>query len=245
MRMVSLYSIKGGVGKTASAVNLAAEAAHMGLRVLLWDLDPQAATTFYLQIKPRIRGGVEKLVKGKSSWDKVIRTTSLENLDVLPASLASREMDQLLEKRGTSHLRQMLKEVRKEYDLVVLDCPPTLSHLSENMFTSVDALLVPMVPTTLSLRTLEQLQKFLDEHDLPCPLWPFVTLADRRRSMHVEIIDNLGKDWPLRLSTVIPAASVVERMGIERAPVREFAPSSPACRAYEGLWSELHQRLQL
>lgn len=244
MRMVSLYSIKGGVGKTASAVNLAAEATRMGLRVLLWDLDPQAATTFYLQIKPRIRGGVEKLVKGKSPWDKVIRNTSLEHLDLLPASLASREMDQLLEKRGTSHLRQMLKRVRQQYDLVVLDCPPTLSYLSQSMFTSVDALLVPIVPTTLSLRTLQQLQSFLDEHDLSCPLWPFVTLADRRRSMHVEIIDHLSEDWPLRLSTVVPAASVIERMGIERAPVREFARHSPACRAYQSLWSEIHQRLQ-
>ncbi|ALM52020.1 ParA family protein [Halomonas huangheensis] len=244
MRMVSLYSIKGGVGKTASAVNLAAEAANMGLRVLLWDLDPQAATTFYLQVKPRIRGGVEKLVKGKSAWEKVIRTTALDNLDLLPASLASREMDHLLEKRGTSHLRQMLKEVRKEYDLVVLDCPPTLSHLSENMFTSVDALLVPVVPTTLSLRTLEQLQQFLDDQDLACPLWPFVTLADRRRSMHLEVMEELGNDWPLRLSTVIPAASVVERMGLERAPLCEFAPSTPASKAYAALWQEVEQRLR-
>lgn len=244
MRMVSLYSIKGGVGKTASAVNLAAEAAHMGLRVLLWDLDPQAATTFYLQVKPRIRGGVEKLVKGKSAWEKVIRTTALDNLDLLPASLASREMDHLLEKRGTSHLRQMLKEVRKEYDLVVLDCPPTLSHLSENMFTSVDALLVPVVPTTLSLRTLDQLQQFLDDHDLSCPLWPFVTLADRRRNMHLQVMEELGNDWPLRLSTVIPAASVVERMGIERAPLCEFAPHTPASKAYAALWQEVEQRLR-
>ncbi|MCP1364299.1 AAA family ATPase, partial [Halomonas sp. BBD48] len=64
MQMLALYSIKGGVGKTASAVNLAAEAALAGKRVLLWDLDPQAATTFYLKSKAKVRGGVDKLVKG-------------------------------------------------------------------------------------------------------------------------------------------------------------------------------------
>ncbi|MGQ7249316.1 ParA family protein [Halomonas sp. V046] len=243
MRMLSLYSIKGGVGKTASAVNLAAEAAFQGYRTLLWDLDPQAATTFYLQIKPRIRGGVEKLVKGKSSFDKVIRATQIPHLDVLPASLASRDMDQLLEKRGNSHLRQILKDVRDDYDLVILDCPPTLSHLSENMFTSVDAILVPLVPTTLSLRTLRQLQQFLDDDNLACPVWPFITLADRRRKLHREVMAGLGREWPLRLSTDIPAASVVERMGVERAPVASFAPSSPAAKAYRGLWNEIQQRL--
>src|SRR5690554_794169 len=96
MRMLALYSIKGGVGKTASAVNLAAEAAAQGKRVLLWDLDPQAATTFYLRIKPKVRGGVARLVKGKAAFERVIRSTEVANLDLLPAALASREMDQLL-----------------------------------------------------------------------------------------------------------------------------------------------------
>ncbi|ATJ83298.1 ParA family protein [Halomonas beimenensis] len=243
MRMLALYSIKGGVGKTASAVNLAAEAARAGHRVLLWDLDPQAATSFYLRVKPRIRGGVGKLVKGKASFDKVIRATQLENLDLLPAALASREMDELLAKRGNSHLRQVLKPVRDDYDLVILDCPPSLSHLSENIFSSVDALLVPVVPTVLSLRTLEQLETFLDDHDIPCPLWPFITLADRRRTLHREVMAGMQERWPLMLSHAIPSASVVERMGLERAPLQLFAPRSVAARAYAALWRELAQRL--
>lgn len=243
MRMLALYSIKGGVGKTASAVNLAAAAARAGYRVLLWDLDPQAATSFYLRIKPRIRGGVGKLVKGKASFDKVIRATQQENLDLLPAALASREMDELLAKRGNSHLRQILKPVHGDYDLVILDCPPSLSHLSENIFSSVDALLVPVVPTVLSLRTLEQLERFLDDHDIDCTFWPFVTLADRRRNLHREVMDSMQERWPLMLSHAIPSASVVERMGLERAPVQDYAPSSPAARAYDALWRELEQRL--
>ncbi|MDN3523660.1 AAA family ATPase [Halomonas sabkhae] len=244
MRMLALYSIKGGVGKTASSVNLAAQAARAGNRVLLWDLDPQAATSFYLRTKPKVRGGVEKLVKGKADLDKVIRDTQVDNLDVLPAALASRDMDNLLAKRGNSHLRQILKPVRKDYDLVILDCPPSLSHLSENIFSSVDALLVPVVPTTLSMRTLEQLRDFLDEQELPCTFWPFITLADRRRKLHVEMIDEMQNGWPLMLSTVIPAASAVERMGVERAPLHTFAPRTTASRNYQALWNEISQRLQ-
>ncbi|MFG6136679.1 ParA family protein [Halomonas sp. B23F22_10] len=243
MRMLALYSIKGGVGKTASAVNLAAEAARAGYRVLLWDLDPQAATSFYLRVKPKVRGGVERLVKGKASFDKAIRATQVEGLDLLPAALASREMDALLASRGASHLRQILKPVRNDYDLVILDCPPSLSHLSENIFSSVDALLVPVVPTVLSLRTLDQLQDFLDDHDIACTVWPFITLADRRRNLHREVMDGFHERWPLRLSTAIPSASAVERMGLERAPVRDYAPRIAAARAYTALWREIDQRL--
>ncbi|MCW4150992.1 AAA family ATPase [Halomonas sp. 18H] len=243
MRMLALYSIKGGVGKTASSVNLAAQAARAGKRVLLWDLDPQAATSFYLRTKPKVRGGVDKLVKGKADLDKVIRDTQVDNLDVLPAAIASRDMDNLLARRGNSHLRQILKPVRKDYDLVILDCPPSLSHLSENIFSSVDALLVPVVPTTLSMRTLEQLRDFLDDKDLACTIWPFITLADRRRKLHIEMIEEMQNHWPLMLSTIIPAASAVERMGTERAPVHQFAPRTLAARNYQALWNEISQRL--
>ncbi|MFD2435867.1 ParA family protein [Modicisalibacter luteus] len=134
MQMLALYSIKGGVGKTASAVNLAAEASLAGKRVLLWDLDPQAATTFYLKSKAKVRGGVDKLVKGKATLDKVIRATEIDRLDLLPASFGSREMDRLLEDRKPSRLRKILKPVSDDYDLVLLDCPPSLSALSGQVF---------------------------------------------------------------------------------------------------------------
>lgn len=244
MRMLALYSIKGGVGKTASAVNLAAEAAADGWRVLLWDLDPQAATTFYLRAKPKVRGGVARLVKGDAAFEKVIRATEIERLDLLPAALASRELDHLLATRRDNQLRRILKPIREDYDLVILDCPPSLSTLSESVFASVDALLVPLVPTVLSVRTLEQLRDFLDERDIPCQVWPFVTLADRRRTLHRETIAALPERWPLRLSTSIPSASVVERMGVERAPLRQFARTTPAARAYRALWQEIAQRLE-
>lgn len=244
MQMLALYSIKGGVGKTASAINLAAQASLSGLRVLIWDLDPQAATTFYLRNKPRIRGGgVEKLVKGKATLEKTIRDTDMENLDLLPAGLESREMDLLLEGRKASRLRKVLKPVSDDYDLVILDCPPGLTTLSKQVFSSVDALLVPVVPTILSMRTLTQLQQYLDEENIATPLWPFLTLVDRRRKLHQESMISFRKAWPTHLSANIPYASVVEQMGSHQAPLAQFAPRTAAAVAYRNLWEEIAGRL--
>ncbi|GHB02076.1 ParA family protein [Modicisalibacter luteus] len=243
MQMLALYSIKGGVGKTASAVNLAAEASLAGKRVLLWDLDPQAATTFYLKSKAKVRGGVDKLVKGKATLDKVIRATEIDRLDLLPASFGSREMDRLLEDRKPSRLRKILKPVSDDYDLVLLDCPPSLSALSGQVFSSVDALLVPVIPTTLSLRTLTMLREHLDAEDHTCPMWPFATLVDRRKRLHRDMLEALSEQWPLRLSAAIPYASVIEHMGLEQAPVASFARRTRAAQAYTALWEEVAGRL--
>lgn len=244
MQMLALYSIKGGVGKTASAINLAAQASLSGLRVLIWDLDPQAATTFYLRNKPRIRGGgVEKLVKGKATLEKTIRDTDMANLDLLPAGLESREMDLLLEGRKASRLRKVLKPVSDDYDLVILDCPPGLTTLSEQVFSSVDALLVPVVPTILSMRTLTQLQQYLDGEHIATPLWPFLTLVDRRRRLHQENTTHFREQWPTHLSANIPYASVVEQMGSHQAPLAQFAPRTAAAVAYRNLWEEVAGRL--
>ncbi|WP_299260691.1 ParA family protein [uncultured Kushneria sp.] len=244
MQMLALYSIKGGVGKTASAINLAAQASLSGLRVLIWDLDPQAATTFYLRNKPRIRGGgVEKLVKGKATLEKTIRDTDMANLDLLPAGLESREMDLLLEGRKASRLRRVLKPVSDDYDLVILDCPPGLTTLSQQVFSSVDALLVPVVPTILSMRTLTQLQQYLDGEHIATPLWPFLTLVDRRRRLHQENTTHFREQWPTHLSANIPYASVVEQMGSHQAPLTQFAPRTAAAVAYRNLWEEVAGRL--
>ncbi|WP_158775391.1 ParA family protein [Cobetia sp. L2A1] len=245
MRIVALYSIKGGVGKTASAINLAHSAAACGLRVLLWDLDPQAAATFYVRTKPRIKGGIEKLVKGKQEMARVIRATEYEGLDILPAEFSYRHLDHILEDEKRSRLRKLLKPIRDDYDLVVLDCPPSISSLSEQVFAAADALLVPLIPTVLSLRTLEQLNTCLAELDLDAQVWPFFTLVDRRKTLHKNVMSSLKKDYPLQLSANIPYSSVVERMGIERAPIAVYSRTSAPAVSYRELWQEVAQRLGL
>jgi len=112
----------------------------------------------------------------------------------------------------------------------------------------VDELLVPVIPTTLSSRTLGQLSGFLAAQPgagtvrVPGVL-PYLSMVDRRKRLHRELVDSLRGEWPDMLATMIPAASVIERMGPERAPVATFAPTSPAARAFAELWAEVAGRL--
>jgi cellulose biosynthesis protein BcsQ len=242
MRVVAVYSIKGGVGKTATAVNLAYLSARAGARTLIWDLDPQAAATFYFRVAPRVRGGIRKLLRGKTPVEQVIRGTDYEGLDLLPADFSYRHLDLELDatKKPRSKLAKRLAPLRSHYDHVYIDCAPSISLASEGVFKAADALLVPVIPTTLSQRSLRQLLGYL-KHQGPRGLrvMPFFCMVDRRKRLHRQVCASAG-DAPVRyLEATIPYSSDVERMGAYRAPVATYAPASEAARAYETLWREV------
>lgn len=246
MDILATYNIKGGVGKTASAVNLAFEAARDGGRVLLWDLDPQGAASFYFRIKPKVKGGSKKLIAGKKDLGDSIKGTDFDNLDLMPADFSYRNLDLLLDdlKKPTRALRKLLKPIEKDYDYVILDCPPGITLLSESIMLAADALIIPLIPTTLSLRTFEQLEDFCKKHKIrKTAILPFFSMVDRRKSLHKEILESLPRTHNEILKGAIPNASVVERMGLERQPVGAFAPRSAAARAYRALWTEIKGRL--
>jgi cellulose biosynthesis protein BcsQ len=246
MKVLASYNIKGGVGKTASAVNLAFAAARTGARVLVIDLDPQGAATFYFRIKPKVKGGGKGLVSGKRDLDDLIKGTDHDGIDLVPADFSFRNLDLLLdaEKKSKKRLAKLLKPLAGEYDFILLDCPPSVSLVSEAVFHAADALIVPLIPTTLSLRTYEQLQMFRAEEKLASlMLLPFFSMVDRRKTMHRDIVDRFPDDHVEALTTHIPYASVVERMGTERAPLGVFAPRTAVAAAYEALWAEIVSRL--
>lgn len=245
MRVLATYSIKGGVGKTASAVNLAYEASRAGARVLLWDLDPQGAASFYFRIRPKVKGGTGRLVGAKGELAAHVRATDVAGLHVVPADFSLRHIDLHLDatKRPTERLATLLGTLHDSYDVAFLDCPPGISLASESVFGASAALLVPVIPTTLSARTLAQLAGFLEGLAGAPALLPHFTMVDRRKKLHREQLASLAAAWPAFLQSVIPNASAVERMGMERAPVAAFAPSSPAARAFRELWGEVAARL--
>jgi cellulose biosynthesis protein BcsQ len=242
MKVVATYSIKGGVGKTSAAVNLAALAALEGRRVLVWDLDPQGAATYLFRIRPKVRGGGRKLVHGRRDADESIKGTDVEGLDLLPADFSYRNLDLDLDdiKRPERGLARVLAPVEDDYDLVVLDCAPSISLTSEGVFHAAQLLLVPVIPAPLALRTVDQLRVFLGE-EVPQPpdVLPFFSMADGRKRLHREVMAAL----PGAAETPIPNASAVERMGLERAPLVVARPSAPAARAYAALWAEVAARL--
>ena len=247
MRVIATYNIKGGVGKTSTAVNISVLAARGGTRTLLWDLDPQSAATFLFRVNAKVRGGGKKLVRGRTPIDELIKGTDHEGLDLLPADFSYRHMDLFLDngKRPTRRLSRVLSPLEDDYDLIVLDCPPSISLVSENVFRAADALLVPLIPTTLSLRTLEQLERFVGDNDLGhLRVLPFFSMVDRRKSLHNEIVATLRAGHPELLHAQIPSATEVERMGVHRDVVVSFAASTKIARAYHDLWAEVLLRLE-
>ncbi len=257
MRTYATYNIKGGVGKTTTAVNLAyLAAADSGLRTVLWDLDPQGAASFMFRVKPRVKGGGRALIRGSRSLDDAIKGTDFDNLDLIPADFTYRNMDLLLDSVGggssgsdapggkpARKLSKLLAPLAAEYDAVFLDCPPSISLVSENVLHAADVIVVPLIPTTLSVRTLDQLTEFVAGFNGQRPdILAFFSMVDRRKKLHREITENLSSERSDVAATLIPALSVIEQMSVERSPVTVFAPRSSAARAYRSLWAELRSR---
>lgn len=246
MKIVALYSIKGGVGKTSSAVNLAFVAARAGYRTLVWDLDPQGASSYYFRIQPKIKGGSKELIAGKRPLDGLIKGTDFDNLDLLPADFSFRNLDLVLDvkKKPTRQLKKLLEPLAADYDFIFLDCPPNISLLSEAIFEAADVLLSPIIPTTLSIRTLDQLQKFIIDNQLKnLLLLPFFSMVDRRKKMHLDIMTHLNETYQDTLNTAIPYASDIERMGLEQCPLGAYSHKGRSITAYDRLWQEILTRI--
>ena len=240
MRTVAVYSTKGGVGKTTTAVNLAWEASR-DYRVLLWDLDPQGAATYLLEVKAKVRGGVDALIRGKSEMSHAIRATSYKNLDVLPADESYKDLELVFDaaKRPTQRIAKVLETVADEYDVVILDCPPGASLVADNALHAANLVVVPLVPSPLSLRSLDQVNRIVAASARPAQVLAFLSMVDRRKLSHRTAAEALPRDYREVLDLVVPSTVVIERMWAERAPVGVYASSTEAARAYAQLWAHV------
>ena len=243
MKIIACYSNKGGVGKTAVSVNLAYVLAAAGYRTLLCDLDPQGASSFYFRVKPSKKLTEASFFKDVEKFTKAIRGSDYDNLDILPANMSFKDFDVFLSRmrNSRSRLKKALNSVEKDYDVIVLDCPPSISTLSESVFRCSDLVLVPVIPTTLSQRTFEQLLKFFKDNDLSLDkLKGFFSMVQGVKALHNETMEEMTSEHKKRfLKTHIPFASSVERMGILRAPVVATSPSTAASQAYQELFAEI------
>ena len=242
MTTLALYSNKGGVGKTAAAVNLSYLAAQTGAKTLICDLDPQSSATYYFRVKPKLKSGAMGLITGGKPVYNSIKGTDYENLDLLPADFSLRNLEVTFSnlKRSKKQLRKILKPFKAEYDYIFLDCPVTISILAENILNAVDYALVPMIPTTLSERTYGQLLSFcnINNYDT-AKIYAFFSMVDRRKKMHRDIMATVSKAYSGVLQSFIPYLAQIEKMGIYRAPVARFSPASVASRSYQNLWNKV------
>ncbi|QSH42031.1 AAA family ATPase [Lentisphaerota bacterium ZTH] len=246
MKIVAVYNIKGGVGKTTIAANLGYHAATRNFSTLLLDLDPQGSISYYFRVKPHKKFNSERFIKG-TRIQKFIRGSDYNNLDVLPSDLTYRHLEILLaaKKRSRRQLRRILMPVKNEYDLIILDCPPNITLVAENIFKAADLILIPVIPTTLSMLGFQSLKKFFEDNDLNIKrLKPFFSMVEKRKKLHCDIVrkhtENKSDTF---CNTHIPYNSAVEKMGLNREPVHCFAPKTSGARAFQKLWDEVESIL--
>jgi len=247
MRIIAFYSPKGGVGKTAAAVNIAYLASQDICRTLLWDLDPQGASSFYLAGAEPVKGRkLSKLLEGKSPMAKFVHDDIYPGLDFIPAHSSFRNFDIKLEQEegDGNQLKKMLAPLSEETSLVILDCPPTLSRLTEQVLDVADEVYVPLVPTWLSMNSWQQLYDFAKDKKLGAKkLRPFFSMVDRRKNLHQSLVQQAPERLKNYTDVAVPYASVVERMGEEGLPLEKLDARSPAAEAYRELWAAIKKDL--
>lgn len=244
MVTIALYNLKGGVGKTAAAINLAYLSAKHGYKTLIWDLDPQGSSSFYLGATANIKNEAKKILSGDIELASAIQPSAYENLDIIPADLSARHADILLNemKQSKKKIASILSTIKNEYDIVFLDCPPGISVFHDAVFAGVDWILMPNIPTTLSIRSFESVLNYFKENDLDTSkLKCFFSMVDHRKNLHHEVINEFYKD-KLFFKSYIPYLSDVEKMGVHESPLETFAASSYAAQCYKDLWKEIKQR---
>ena len=246
MKVVAVYNMKGGVGKTTMAVNLSYLAAASGQRALLWDLDPQAASSFAFRVRPRVEGFSRKTFESGHMLAEAIKATDYHNLDLLPADFAYRKLDRLLDRIGKPErvMPALLATIGRDYDTVFLDCPAGFSLLTEGIFLAADTVLVPAIPTVLSLRMVARLMKWADRSATPSDLSVYFSMVDRRKMLHRRACEWSRAHPGVFLTAQIPYASVVEQMAVRRMPLPLFAARDAATIAFRAIWTELQARLQ-
>lgn len=242
MKIVASYSIKGGVGKTAASVNLAYAAAKAGNETLLIDLDPQGASSFYFRISASKKEKRSYFFTKKNRLLSQVKGSNYKRLDILPANLSFRNFDIMLNNMSKSkqRLKELLSSLKNEYDLIILDCPPNINLLSENIFNAADMILVPVIPTTLSERTYEQLLTFFDKNGYKKKnIRPFFSMAQSKNKLHHNTINDLEKRHPEFMKSIISFSAEIERMGIHREPVLAYASRKSKVQSYRTLFNEI------
>ncbi len=245
MAIIAVYNIKGGVGKTATSVNLSYMSAATGNDTLLCDLDPQGSSSYYFRVKSKKKFSADHFLEGGNSMEQNIRGTDYQHLDILPADFSYRNLDIALNhmKKSRKRLGRVLDPLTAEYRHVVLDCPPNITLLSENIFYAADMILIPFIPTTLSMLSFNKLLDFFKESGIDRrKLFVVFSMVEQKKKIHRDMIRHF-KGRKRILNTFIPYVTDIEKMGLYRQPLPAYRPNSKAGQTYAELWREIEEEL--
>ena len=250
--IISITNQKGGVGKTTTAINLAAALATKGMRTLLVDLDPQANSTMsYIDRRTLDKSMFDVLTEADVSLKDVIRKSEMKNLDVAPAriSLAKIESKLLGEIDGHFRLRDKIDGARKAYDAILIDTPPTLGMITVNAMVASSHILIPIQSSYFALEGTDDLLETIEKIKArPNPtlriLGVVITLHDKRTVIGKDVYDQIAAVFGDRVfKTTISKSVRLEESPAHRESIFTFAPRSSGAAEYYSLSEEVLSRV--
>jgi chromosome partitioning protein len=250
--IIAIANQKGGVGKTTTAINLAAAFARLGKSVLLMDLDPQANSSLsFLDPQTVERSVYELLTDGLAPVEQSVYHSTVENLDIVPAriSLAKLESKLIGDFDAAFRLKDRIEPFRKQYSVIVIDTPPTLGLITVNALVAASHVLIPIQSSYFALEGTDDLLETIEKVKArPNPglelLGVLVTLHDKRTTLAREVFEQIQRVFgPKLFQTVITKSVRLEESPAYKESIFSFAPQSSGAIEYAKLCEEVMSRV--